>query len=161
MIPSYVFISGRVLRQSLHLRDDLWIQSIEDDEDSNNFILNNTQNISALNPEFVVANPSTIQENTTAAKLVCQECGKSFPFYHHLKTHIDKMHKASNLCSKSKQGKTKVCEICAQEFPTSALRLQHIKDNHSESLFQCDLCSGHFSRHSYLLKHKRIRHEIK
>ena len=119
----------------------------------------------------------------TSAK-ICEQCGRSFPWNHHLKRHVESVHEGKrqpkkrkhqcNICGKSvnhlkehiravhDKVKSFICTICGYKCGRQHRLNRHMELVHDEIKvrpFQCSQCAASFKDESSLEKHFQLAHE--
>lgn len=141
------------------------------DSDEDNVKSNQTQKMEPQSPIIAGYSLLTLNEHAhmqtlneanmmqdMGGTLTCQECRKTFLHYNSLKSHMRYSHKNKVTNNDARKNKLKICLVCSQEFPSSVLRLHHVKKLHPDSLFYCNLCHRFFTTKHCLQSHQRNIH---
>ncbi|XP_070546225.1 zinc finger protein 181-like [Ptychodera flava] len=92
-----------------------------------------------------------IQRFHIQSKHECTDCKKEFSFLHELNHHIARHHQ-DNI-------NRFICEKCGKGFHTKILLNGHLRQRHSESPVQCEVCGKQFNHRSKLWAHSQIHNK--
>ncbi|XP_070545717.1 zinc finger protein ZFP2-like isoform X2 [Ptychodera flava] len=92
-----------------------------------------------------------IQRFHILSKYQCTDCGKEFAFQRILNEHRARHHQDNINCF--------ICEKCGKGFHTKTLLHGHLRQTHSESPVQCEVCGKQFKHRSKLWVHSRIHNK--
>ena len=79
----------------------------------------------------------------------CNECEKKYSTKHHLKRHVDSIHR----------NKSHKCDFCTKSYTMKDTLNDHIKDFHGGRLHNCKICEKAYPRRSSLTSHMKSIHK--